>query len=129
MSCENCVLKEPFETLKDKVDKISDDLGVVKIENAETRVYVKQIFEKLDDLKSLPADLLLLKTMLIAYKEQDNYNAKHRSNVEKIEAQSLSSYKKELEFKPIIFELLKLLGTVITILASLAGYNMIIGGR
>lgn len=41
------------ERLEERVDRMEQDLTVVKTEQAETRVYVKQIFERIDDLKDM----------------------------------------------------------------------------
>jgi len=38
-----------------RVDRIERDVSEIKAEQAETRVYVKQIFERIDDLKTMIA--------------------------------------------------------------------------
>jgi hypothetical protein len=39
--------------LEDRVTRLEEDVSDLKINQAETKVYVKQIFERLEDLKTL----------------------------------------------------------------------------
>lgn len=57
---EPCVQKDVIENLKEDVRELKEqsrahagEIGNLKEGHAETRVYVKQIFEKLDDMKTL----------------------------------------------------------------------------
>jgi hypothetical protein len=42
---------DQYQNLKEKVDKLEDRVAVVEKDQTETKVYVKQIFGILDDLK------------------------------------------------------------------------------
>jgi hypothetical protein len=39
--------------LEERVSKLEDDVNELKINQAETKIYVKQIFERIEDIKVL----------------------------------------------------------------------------
>lgn len=53
--CRECLeinsIKEDIKELKDTTKEHSESIGELKESQAETKIYVKQIFERIDDLK------------------------------------------------------------------------------
>jgi uncharacterized coiled-coil DUF342 family protein len=45
-------MEQRIERLEDRVDKLEEKVEKQGLESAETRVYVKEIYKKLDDLKT-----------------------------------------------------------------------------
>lgn len=92
--------KDSDKTQKD-MEVMNKDFTDIRIEQAENKVYVKQIFEQLSDLK------ILIK-----------------SNRTKDERQSEQVNK---TWQPVVLKLIEVIGTVITLLAGIIGYAKIIG--
>lgn len=44
-------MEQRFERLEDRVDKLEDEVKKQGLEFAETRVYVKEIYKKMDDIQ------------------------------------------------------------------------------
>lgn len=61
MDCNNkCIEERRIKNIEDDIDELkkenkkhAEDIVLIKENQAETRVYVKQIFERIDDLKML----------------------------------------------------------------------------
>lgn len=46
-------MKDDIKDLKDQVRSNTSDINALKEDRAETKIYVKQIFERIEDLKTL----------------------------------------------------------------------------
>lgn len=44
-----------IERIEERVGRVERDVSEMKTEQAETRIYVKQIFERIDDMKTMIA--------------------------------------------------------------------------
>lgn len=91
--CKECLeissIKEDIKELKDITKEHSENIGELRESQAETKIYVKQIFERIDDLK----------LMFMSSKNDVNTNSD--------------------KWQKVVLELIKALGTIAAVIAGI----------
>lgn len=91
--CKECLeissIKEDIKELKDITKEHSESIGELRESQAETKIYVKQIFERIDDLK----------LMFMSSKNDVNTNSD--------------------KWQKVVLELIKALGTIAAVIAGI----------
>lgn len=100
MEEHKCLKLEKFKSLDKDCKNIKEDVAMLQEEmkqiqqnNAETRVYVKQIFDRLEDLKDL-------------FKSAQKNNKEMQDDINNT-------------WQPIVMELIKMIGTVAAVIAGI----------
>ena len=103
----SCLKTEKFKAMEDKIQincssikALTAEMKEVQEERAETRVYVKQIFDRIDDLKVM----FVASNKLVT--ESNKQNAKERNQINKA-------------WQPVVIELIKMIGIIAAVIAGI----------